>query len=166
MVTPDAYQRYGHDLEARDSQIGGPCFDFAVAKERLKESVNSTPETEKMKPIPDPDTISLFDAISNPDPGELESWLKNHGFPTDDEPVCLAAIHPDQWTDNCKVMPTPAIQRYIESGDILTDHTIDMMELALEKAYQTEAPWCIVSMRSGSEEAGTLNLDYFYLIKE
>ncbi len=136
-----------------------------MAKARLKHSLIQ-PETERMKPIPDPDTLSLLNAISNPDPFELETWLKHHGFPTGDEPVCLAAIPCEKWTEFCKVLPTPAVQRYIESGDVLTDHTIDMMELALEKSYHTEAPWCIVAMRNGAEKNGDLGVQYFYLIKE
>lgn len=109
---------------------------------------------------------SLLNAIGNPDPAELEAWLASQGYPSDDEPVCLAAIPPDQWVDNCKVLPTPAIQRYLASGDTLTNHTIDMMECALETAYQVTAPWCITSMRTGSEDEGNLNVDYFYLLAE
>lgn len=116
---------------------------------------------------PSEETASLIDALANSDPAELEKWLSSQGFPDHpDDPVCLASVPPESWVDNCKVLPTPAIQRYVASDDTLTNHTIDMMELALEKAYQIAAPWCITSMRSGSEENGNLAVDYFYLLKE
>lgn len=120
----------------------------------------------KPKPTPNPDMLPLLDAIANPDPAELEAWLKSQGFPTDDEPACLAAIPPHLWTDNRKVLPTPAILRYLDSDDTLTDHTIDMMEEALETAYQVTSPWCIVSIRDGSQEEGDLAVRYFYLLHE
>jgi hypothetical protein len=119
------------------------------------------------KALPSEVTISLIDALSNSDPEELEKWFLSQGFPAHpDDPVCLASFPTEAWVNNCKVLPTPAIQRYIESEDVLNNHTIDMMELALEKNYNVAAPWCITSMRSGSEENGDLAVDYFYLLKE
>lgn len=81
-------------------------------------------------------------------------------------PEDLSAIPKDQWEPCMKVTPPAAILRYLASGDTLTDHTIDMMELAMEKAYGMESPWCITSMRSGTEGEGTLAVNYFYLLRE
>lgn len=113
-----------------------------------------------------PDT-SLVDALSNPDPQELEKWLIAQGFPhCPDDPVCLASFAEADWIDNCKVMATPAITRYLASGDTLTNHTIDMMECALETAYKVGNGWCIVSIRDGSEDDGDLAVRYFYLLRD
>ena len=121
----------------------------------------------KPKYIPTKETASLFDALCNSNPAELEKWLLSQGLSDyPDDPVCLASLPAEEWVNNCKVLPTPAIQRYIASDDALDDHTIDMMELALEKNYNVAAPWCITSIRSGSVENGDLAVDYFYLLKE
>lgn len=64
--------------------------------------------------------------------------------------------------DNCKVLPTPAICRYLAAEDELSDATIDSMELALERDYNIRPPWFIGSFRSNKGKA----LDYFYLLRE
>jgi hypothetical protein len=121
----------------------------------------------KPKRIPSPDELAMLEAMANPDPAAWDSWVKSQGLqPDPDLPVCLATIPPDQWIENSKVLPTPAIARYLESDDTLTDHTIDMMELAIEKAYQVSEPWCIVSIRDGAEGQGNLAVRYFYLLRE
>ena len=70
--------------------------------------------------------------------------------------------------ENCKVVTPPAVQKYLDSGDILTPHTIEMMELAIEKAYGVEAPWYITSQvpyyDAENEESPTV--EYFYLGRE
>jgi hypothetical protein len=54
----------------------------------------------------------------------------------------------------------------LASGDVLTDHTIDMMEIAIENAYQVTSPWYVTSMRDGSEESGDLQVRHFSLMRE
>jgi hypothetical protein len=85
---------------------------------------------------------------------------------SNDPPEDLTAVPRDQWLDCTRVIAPPAILRYLQSGDTLTDHTIDMMELAIEKWIGAEAPWCITSMRDGREKDGDLAVRYFYLLKE
>ena len=119
----------------------------------------------KRKSIPSKEASALLDALMNS--AELEKWLLSQGLSDyPDDPVCLSLLPSDAWVDNGKVLPIPAIQRSIESDDILSNHTIDMMELALEKSYNVSAPWCITSMLKGSEENGDLAVEYFYLLKE
>ena len=108
-------------------------------------------------------------ALKIQDP-ELRETLIALGIDPDDIgndlPEDLTAVPRDQWVDCTQVVPPPAILRYLQSGDTLTDHTIDMMELAIEKAIGAEAPWCITSMRDGKEKDGDLSVRYFYLLKE
>jgi hypothetical protein len=78
----------------------------------------------------------------------------------------LSAIPKDQWYKCCEVTPPAAILRYLQSGDTLTHHTINMMEIAIEKTCGVDAPWYITSMRDGTEEDGNLSVRYFYLLKE
>lgn len=119
----------------------------------------------KAKRTPSESELAMLDAMSDPD--AWNAWVRSQGFrPDPDLPVCLATVPQDQWEDNVKVMATPAVQRYLDSGDTLTDHTIDMAELALEKAYQVTAPWCVVSIRTGREADGDLAVKYFYLLRE
>lgn len=110
---------------------------------------------------------SLLSAMLSDDPEAMVKWAADNGITLDpDVPVCLANVPPERWQDCCKVLPTPAIQRYLESGDTLTDHTIDMMELALEKAYGVTAPWYIDCAREGRQATNTLKVRYFSLILE
>jgi hypothetical protein len=119
----------------------------------------------KPKRIPSTDELAFFDAFL--DEAKWQQYLKKQGIKDDpDLPTHLASVPPADWIDYCKVMPTPAIARYLESDDTLTDHTIDCMEMAIETAYKVMPPWCITSMRDGTEEDGNLSLRYFYLLKE
>lgn len=81
-------------------------------------------------------------------------------------PENLAILPKDQWQEFMEIIPPPAIRRYLESGDVLSNHTIDMMEMAMEKAFGVEDPWYITSMRDGMEEDGDLSARYFYLGRE
>jgi hypothetical protein len=119
----------------------------------------------KPKRIPTPDELAFFDAFL--DETKWQQYLQSHGIKDDpDLPVCLATVPTAAWIDYCKVLPTPAIARYLQSDDTLTDHTIDCMEMAIETAYQVKPPWCITSIRDGTEEDGNLSVRYFYLLKE
>ena len=81
-------------------------------------------------------------------------------------PENIAAIPQDQWEDCTQVAPPPAIQRYLDSDDILTNHTIDMMELAMEKVFGVAAPWFITCIRDGSEDDGSLAVNRFILMRD
>ena len=109
----------------------------------------------------------MLDAMFSMDPAKWNDWLASQGHePFDDRPACLALIPKNEWMENTKVVTLPAIQKYLDSDDILTDHTIDMMELATEKAYGVTEPWYVTSIREGTEEEGDLSVKYFYLGKE
>lgn len=121
----------------------------------------------KPKRHPSPEEFTMLAAMFNPDPAEWDNWVRSQGLePVPDLPECLANTPSHLWQDNTKVMPTPGIQRYLDSGDVLNQFTIDQMELALENAYQVTDPWYITSFSSGSEEEGNLALDYFYLCRK
>lgn len=102
---------------------------------------------------------------------EFRQLLIALGFNPDEDfsdlqPEDLSAIPKDQWEECSRVTPPPAILRYLQSGDTLTHHTINMMEIAIEKTCGVDAPWYITSMRDGTEEDGNLSVRYFYLLKE
>ena len=108
--------------------------------------------------------FAMLDAMFSDNPEAWDNWVRSQGYqPDPDLPVCLASIPPDQWVNNSKVLPTPGVQAYLDSGDTLTDHAIDSMELALERDYRTVAPWYITSARKGREADGNLTVEYFYL---
>ena len=67
--------------------------------------------------------------------------------------------------DGSMLAPTAAIRLYLDTDDVLTNHAIDMMELAIERAHGIEEPWFVASHRTGKEELSTLAVDYFYLMK-
>lgn len=106
-----------------------------------------------------------------PDDVEFRRVLISIGIDPDEDfsdlaPEDLSAIPQDQWEDCTHLVPPAPILRYLESGDTLTHHTIDMMELAMEKAYQVSSPWYISSTRDGSEDAGTLQVRHFALMRD
>jgi hypothetical protein len=78
----------------------------------------------------------------------------------------LTMVPRDQWQEGTKITPPAAILRYLQSGDRLTNHTLDMMEIAMEKAANVSSPWAIASLRRGKEEEGTLTVVHFELIRE
>ena len=68
----------------------------------------------------------MLDAMFNTDPQAWNTWLVSKGYePFLDLPECLALIPKDQWTNNTKVVTPPAVQKYLNSGDILTPHNRD-----------------------------------------
>lgn len=79
--------------------------------------------------------------------------------------IDISALPKERWEIGTKVTPPAAILRYLASGDILTRHTVEMMEVAIERAYGVEAPWYIDSTHSGSEEAEDLSVTGFFLMK-
>ena len=109
-------------------------------------------------------------APRKPDP-EIDIHELLHFFGLDEDfsdlgPENIAAIPQDQWEDCTQVIPPPAIQRYLKSGDTLTHTSIEMMDLAMEKAFGVEAPWFITCIRDGSEDDGTLAVNHFMLGRE
>jgi hypothetical protein len=114
--------------------------------------------------MPSEAEFTMLDAMFSKDPNDWDNWARANGFePDQDLPICLASIPQDQWIVNSKVIPNPAVQRYLESGDTLTNHAIDMMEIAIEKAFGVDEPWYVTSTRRGREQDGSLAVEYFYL---
>ncbi len=68
--------------------------------------------------------------------------------------------------ESSNVLPTPAIARYIASGDALNHEAINKMELALEEHYHLEPPWYITSERMGEEDDENLHVKHFVLMRE
>ena len=85
-----------------------------------------------------------------------------------EEPVSLhglTALHLEDLRGR-PVIVTPAIESYLSSGDKLTNAILDNAELALETHYLLPHPFYITARRSGSEAAGTLKAEFFYLDRE
>jgi hypothetical protein len=82
----------------------------------------------------------------------------------DNEFADLSSVLPDQLAafEGFKVLPTPAVCKYLATGDELSTETIDSMEIALERDYNIQAPWFITSVRG----PGGKSLEYFYLLCE
>lgn len=85
----------------------------------------------------------------------------------EDQPVDLTGVPTDAYLalQGSKILPPPGVQAYLDSGDDLANKTIDLMELAIERAFSIHPPWYITSMRSGTE-GSNLSVDYFYLETE
>lgn len=119
----------------------------------------------KQKRIPDQYELKMLNALFSPNPAAWDQWVKSQGIqPDQDLPICLANLPQDQWIPFSKVLPPPDIQRYIDSDDDLTNHTIDMMELAMERDYKVTEPWYINCERTGSEKDLTLAVTCFRLM--
>ena len=118
---------------------------------------DQTPKPRKPKRAPDTTVLDEFFK-------ELRSGVPD----TLPRLVDLSRIPPEKFDeyDCARVTITPALQRYLASGDALTNHVIDQMEIYLEKAYGVADPFYITSVRKGSEENGDLQVDYFYLSRE
>jgi len=111
--------------------------------------------------------LGFIEAMCSNDPAAWDAWGKSHGFTTvEDVPVDLTSIPKKNWIDNSMILPTSAIQSYLDSGDTLTQHTIRMMELAMEKAFGIEDPWYVDCTREGSEENGTLKVLFFAIMRK
>lgn len=117
---------------------------------------------------PSDEEFAMLDAMFSMDPHLWNAWLTSQGHEIfDDRPICLANIPQDQWTENTKLLPTPGIQRYLDSDDILTPHTIEMMELAMERDYGVKAPWYVTSVVPFfDKETEAPVVEYFYLGRE
>ena len=87
---------------------------------------------------------------------------------TPEETIDLNGIPRDQLAlhECANVLPTPAITRYLASGDTLTHEAINKMELALEEHYHLEHPWYITSERVGEEDDEDLHIKHFVLMRE
>lgn len=118
---------------------------------------------------PSEEELTILDTIFSEDPGAWNQWLASQGHdPFLDLPECLAMIPKDQWVNNTKVVTPPAVQKYLDTGDTLTPHMIEMMELAIERAYGVEAPWYITATTPyyNPEQGEAPEVEYFYLGKE
>ncbi len=62
------------------------------------------------------------------------------------------------------VVPPPSVDRYLASGDPLTHHSINQMELAIEQHYNLAKPFYITAQRGGEEKDGSLKVEYFILL--
>lgn len=111
-----------------------------------------------------PDELAYLEAMMSPDPAALPAFFKAAGIEIPpDIPVSLHTIPKEKWTALTKVLPMPELQRYLDSDDILTPHTIEMMEGALEKFYGVNRPWAIIAETTGSEADENIAVDHFYL---
>jgi hypothetical protein len=111
-----------------------------------------------------PDELAYLEAMMSPDPAALPAFFKAAGIEiAPDVPVSLHTIAKEEWTALTKVLPTPEMQRYLDSEDVLTQHTIEMMEGALETFYGVARPWAIIAETTGKEEEENLAVDHFYL---
>lgn len=122
----------------------------------------------KLKRDIPPEYLTMLEAYFSHDAEKWNEWLASQGHePFDDSPVCLANIPQEAWMENTNVLPTPAIQKYLDSGDVLTPHTIEMMELAMERDYGVKAPWYITSeVPYYNKETEAPVVQNFYLGKE
>jgi hypothetical protein len=123
----------------------------------------------KQKRMPSEAEFTMLEAMFSTDPQGWNQWLVSQGHePFLDLPECIALIPKDEWVDGTKVVTPPAVQKYLDTGDTLTPHTIEMMELAIEKAYGVEAPWYITSAVPyyNPEKGETPVVEYFRLGSE
>lgn len=123
----------------------------------------------KQKRMPSEAEFRMLEAMFSTDPQAWNQWLVSQGHqPFLDLPEDLALIPKDEWVFGTKVVTPPTVQKYLDTGDKLTPHTIEMMELAIEKAYGVEAPWYITSVTShfDAEKGESPKVEYFYLGSE
>jgi hypothetical protein len=120
----------------------------------------------KQKRMPTEAEFQMLEAMFSKDPAAWSRWIIDQGYVPDlDLPLSLSNIPIEQWPDLSKVIPTSGIQAYLASGDQLTNFTIDMMELAMERDYGVTMPWFIDCERTGREEDGNLKVDCFRVCK-
>lgn len=118
------------------------------------------------KTPPNAESEELLAALQSREPDALKRFFATLCPGFKDEPLPVLGVPREEWISGQKVAAPDAIARYLASGDTLTDHTIDMMECAMETAYQVTEPWFVTSLRKGREEDGTLGVEYFYLLNE
>ena len=92
--------------------------------------------------------------------------LKAEFGAADDEAIDLAT-HPASLAElqGRKILPTTGIASYLASGDLLTDESINSMEVSLEREFRVEPPFFITSKRSGTS-GKNLKVEHFYLDRE
>ena len=118
------------------------------------------------KPAPNPDSEELLAALMSRDPEAMSRYFQSIGSEYKDDEISLLNVPREEWISGQKIAVPDAIARYLASGDTLTDHTIDMMECAMETAFGVTEPWYITSNRIGKEADGNLGVEYFYLVNE
>lgn len=115
----------------------------------------------------------------NPDPRYARALLSGMNLDhitdeftadVDDSPIDLSASPREEWPllVFSKVLPTPAIQRYLDSGDLFTHEAINKMELALETHYGIieEDDWYITSERKGKDADKNVVVSAFILMRD
>ena len=114
-----------------------------------------------------PEDLALCEAFISGDFNAMEAFFLARGIePGLGSPVDLRSVPPTDWEPLTKVFPTPDMQRYLDSEDVLTDHTIQMMELALERFYHIATPWLLIAECTGTQANGDLAVAYFYIDRE
>lgn len=103
-------------------------------------------------------------------PANTAAFLRVLGIdpeaPAELTPEDLRAAPKSQWLQGAEVELTSAIRRYLDSGDHLTHHTLDMVELALETHYGAPPEWYVTSSRQGNEEDGNLRATSFFIMPD
>ena len=79
-------------------------------------------------------------------------------------PQDIPPIPREHWQDFTPLLPPAAIARYLASGDILTAHTIHMLEEAMESTYGVSDPWYVTASCEGTEEEENLTVTGFTLM--
>lgn len=116
--------------------------------------------------MPSAETLELIEVFSNPDPEALTKYFQSLGWNIGtDDPVDPTTIPEEDWMDGMKVTPTPAITRYLATGDELETATVHAMEDCIEKHYGVKAPWYIAA-HAYQISGEPIKLDYFYLGRE
>ncbi|MES2923134.1 MAG: hypothetical protein V4819_16375, partial [Verrucomicrobiota bacterium] len=97
------------------------------------------------KPAPNRDSEDFLTALQSREPDALSRYFASISPGFKDEPLPVLGVPQSEWISGQKVPIPDAIARYLASGDTLSDHTINMMECAMETAYQVAEPWFITS---------------------
>ncbi len=111
----------------------------------------------------------IFLALSETDP--LKAFDKLSAapgvvFPRGDAPLDLAATPKEQWRIANRIVPPPAISKYLDVEDHLTAHAVNMMCEAIEKQFNVDGPWFITPTLSGTEEDGDPRIHGFALDRD
>ncbi len=103
------------------------------------------------------DPLKAFDKLSAA-PGVV--------FSRGDAPLDLAATSKEHWRIANRIVPPPAIRRYLDVEDRLTTHAVNMMCEAIEKQFGVVGLWFITPTLSGTEEDGDLRIHGFALDRD
>ena len=77
----------------------------------------------------------------------------------------LGTVPAEQWLQHLGspvAVPAP-LEYFLKSVDLLTDCTLDLAELALERHYGLSLPWRLVTDRGGYDDEGNRSFTGFYL---